>query len=674
MERFKYFDNYEFNMPVSLADRFYEIIKEITGKQNYNLLDILEYYNVLKLLNILLKNTYTEIHRGFSREYLIHVKTLLHKTISVYFSQKTKNELLMSICYVFSTKQKEDIDNKDSVNFDHEESWIYREDFLECYEKYHFDKKIEESELKKVIEKENIPLSLFLKKKYFCETYPNLMKKLFLCNPHNFELFLDNYSENKRVFFVPDNITKNELYNLCENYILSRDAELTYIKLIEQGLRSNEKFDVDAKLKLHAKKKREELEQKIFFNKDGKPTSNVISQMIIVHVDKNKFEKDETRFKNLVDISWIRESNEPESLLNFLMYLGFFFNQNWILNLCSFPNHERSTLIRMLTRVNTQKNYEVSFEFSNKNVLLNKTFRVFQKKLEQELNIRIEDLLTFFFTEYSKNNFQVEWLTLEFASSDQKKGIQTKNLCTVEEQIRKQWKLLVEENKIDQELFELENTPRIQDLGSFLPNKYIYENEDNESIKQICHLLFSDQSGLNYTKGYQDNQNFMHALLTNKINITYFNEHQLTRVYFLANYHIITIDEDGYIFLTKKQSNRIKIFSSLFYFGVIHYYRFIDSKIYDCKQLKRQQQEIDEMVAEGLLIARSSLFSKPETDYLDYMLNNSKFDNACGLRNKYLHGSTIDESYEDYFYMLIILIIFVIKINEELVIKEDNNI
>lgn len=88
-------------------------------------------------------------------------------------------------------------------------------------------------------------------------------------------------------------------------------------------------------------------------------------------------------------------------------------------------------------------------------------------------------------------------------------------------------------------------------------------------------------------------------------------------------------------------------------------------------ELKYQQQEIDEMIEEGLLIYENTLFAKPEVEYLNYILNNSEFDNALGLRNKYLHGSVVEENEIDYFYALIILVIYVIKINEELVLNED---
>lgn len=127
--------------------------------------------------------------------------------------------------------------------------------------------------------------------------------------------------------------------------------------------------------------------------------------------------------------------------------------------------------------------------------------------------------------------------------------------------------------------------------------------------------------------------------------------------------------KDDVICANKKQILRIAILSKLFDYGVIHYYNGI-IKIYRKVDLKRQQHEIDEMLKEGLLAYKNTLFSKPESDYLNYILNDSEFDNALGIRNKYLHGSIFEDNIQDMMYGLIILTIYVIKINEELILRE----
>ncbi|MNN70551.1 hypothetical protein D3C81_1864100 [compost metagenome] len=70
----------------------------------------------------------------------------------------------------------------------------------------------------------------------------------------------------------------------------------------------------------------------------------------------------------------------------------------------------------------------------------------------------------------------------------------------------------------------------------------------------------------------------------------------------------------------------------------------------------------------------SSLFSKNEQDYFNYYLNKSEFTNGLNLRNDYLHGTNpIDEKQHkiDYFKILKVIVLIVIKINDDLCIKED---
>ncbi|HHH5837612.1 TPA: hypothetical protein ACP2TU_002496, partial [Listeria innocua] len=155
----------------------------------------------------------------------------------------------------------------------------------------------------------------------------------------------------------------------------------------------------------------------------------------------------------------------------------------------------------------------------------------------------------------------------------------------------------------------------------------------------------------------------------NKIKKDDFHNYQRLDIEFLLDNYIISIDKKGDIFITEKQLLRIRIFSNIYKYGVIHYYHS-NKKLDINKELTYQQQEIDEMIEEELLIYENTFFAKPEVDYLNYILNNSEFDNALGIRNKYSHGSIVDENEDDYFYLLIVLVVYIIKINEELILNE----
>lgn len=54
---------------------------------------------------------------------------------------------------------------------------------------------------------------------------------------------------------------------------------------------------------------------------------------------------------------------------------------------------------------------------------------------------------------------------------------------------------------------------------------------------------------------------------------------------------------------------------------------------------------------------------------MNYLLNNSKFENSLGIRNKYQHGAPVyeyvEEYQKDYMVALLVLLIYLAKTNEE---------
>ena len=84
------------------------------------------------------------------------------------------------------------------------------------------------------------------------------------------------------------------------------------------------------------------------------------------------------------------------------------------------------------------------------------------------------------------------------------------------------------------------------------------------------------------------------------------------------------------------------------------------------------KQQVEELVSAGDLKYENTLFSKPEQDYLNYVLNKSEFSNGLDLRNRYSHDTcSLDEKTQsqDYLELLKIMVFIIIKINEEFCIN-----
>jgi len=121
----------------------------------------------------------------------------------------------------------------------------------------------------------------------------------------------------------------------------------------------------------------------------------------------------------------------------------------------------------------------------------------------------------------------------------------------------------------------------------------------------------------------------------------------------------VQVSDDGYL-----QINRVRtaVLNDLFRNEVI-------CPTYYEKALK---QQVEELVATGDMHYENTLFSKPEQNYLNYILNKSEFSNGLDLRNKYSHDTcSLDEKTQnqDYLELQKIMILILIKINEEFCIK-----
>ena len=224
-----------------------------------------------------------------------------------------------------------------------------------------------------------------------------------------------------------------------------------------------------------------------------------------------------------------------------------------------------------------------------------------------------------------------------------------------------QYKLWCEDGVINQELLEFSSTPiSINQVPSQIENKYVYAC--GEDMFTLMHMVFSDQSLLGYIDGYHENrENFYDIVMYNEILVTMLKEYQIQSVEHLKNYGIIDIQEGVII----PNRNKMWIMRELFYNEVIAY-----SYVHMCKE------EIEEFRLRGMIEIGSSLFSKSEMDYYNYLFNKHDFSNSLDIRNRYVHGNQKSDDKQnktDYYTMLRMVILIIIKINEEFCLKDNRD-
>lgn len=178
------------------------------------------------------------------------------------------------------------------------------------------------------------------------------------------------------------------------------------------------------------------------------------------------------------------------------------------------------------------------------------------------------------------------------------------------------------------------------------------------------HLCFSDQSMLKYIKKYCEKtsyKSFAQLILSNQVKVEDYPEFDLPDVKWLLERGAIRTSDDGIISLNIE---RVTILKDLYENDVICTSRYAESKVL--------QALIENMDLE----VESTLFSRPEQQFLNYMLNKSEYSNGRDLRNKYLHSTyphDTEQHFNDYMELLRIMIVVIIKINEEFCFRCDSN-
>ncbi len=192
-------------------------------------------------------------------------------------------------------------------------------------------------------------------------------------------------------------------------------------------------------------------------------------------------------------------------------------------------------------------------------------------------------------------------------------------------------------------------------VKSILKNKYVYNNEE-----KFIRYLFSSKEGLNYIERIGEvYESFIDIVKKEKIYLNDFFKEDQEKIMKLIEIECIRLKDDEQLLINNYL--RVNILNDIYEKEVINYWMLG----------KKAREEIDKLVDKGILKFETSLLSRAESDYLNYYLNNRKFDNSLGLRNKYLHGTQDDNNEKDYYTFLRIFILLIIKINNELCLYFD---
>ncbi|PEN60424.1 hypothetical protein CN540_03910 [Bacillus toyonensis] len=540
--------------------------------------------------------------------------------------------------------------------------WQYKEDFLKLFVQCHLKTRIDENTFANLLAKKLFSITQVCQHPQLVEDYGTVVKNFLLRSPSNVELLFDKYvvdsNTNTKHLYLPKSLTKDEVNVLMSNYINSSEANPSYLQLILNHHNTKE-FSVTDEHRWKAKKRKEIIEEELFKNSTG-----------VSFTYKFMLQKDAPRlvehklgcagFEIVYDQTYLEQELDFETILNNFIWIFEFIDGNGRINFVSNISIRTSFLDNI--QLKAKRDYPVNETFKESETLTDASMALYYPLLRKQ-NVRLEEILEWFFKTYLKEDFAV----LDYVFTAPSEGSSFKEKCRdilpEIEYVLQQFRCYVKYEMINHEMLSLSSSGiTFSQVPSLINNKYIYAKD---ILNPVLQRLFSNQTLLGYLGNPQkDSETFFDLLEKHKVNIDEFKDYQKTELQYLVDNDYLSII-DG--FLRWKNPLRIKILYGLYHYNVISMYRLPESL----------QAEVKLMHRENKIEFESTLFSKPEQDMFDYYLNNSKFQNGPQLRNKYAHGrlgnavnSNEEINYKNYLLILKLLVAIVIKINEDFCLYE----
>ena len=531
---------------------------------------------------------------------------------------------------------------------------LYLEDFWSLVEKYKVYERVDGKVLSEMLRDKHAVLWPILEHAKIVTHYDCELADYMRFSDQSAELLLDSFlTTDKKKRFFPKSLSPTEYELIFSKYIDSDYPSLNYLKLILNSQNSAE-CPISDKLK---KKARDRYNADANIRFKHSPGIQYGVEIGFGDIDTYK-EVDITNPlipRYVYDTKWIAENLDYPTLLNNFRYIFDQVDKCWRSNLVSLKYH--MGILERSLGIKGKKEYQTGMQFEIIKMTALGQIQGYRNFLSEN-GIEIEKVFQWFFCEYLKNEFNASGFSFTASSTGTSYVERIRNIASEMDGVLKQFRSFLEDGYIDRELLEMSSGHIVvSQLGSFFRDKYAYAN--SEEINSEMFLMFSDQSRLTYTEKTETKYSAFCDMLANEsMSMEDFAAYQTESIKWLISRAVLYIDDQQNLSLAVE---KCVILKDLYIHEVIcpHYYISF-------------RKTLDGMISSGDLRFESTLFSKPEQDYLNYMLNKSEFDNGLDLRNKYLHGtnSLDDETQErDYNYLLLIVVLIIMKINEEFCLK-----
>ena len=571
---------------------------------------------------------------------------------NTYNGYKAKAPLLMKLCAKFFAE----INNDSFMEIEESVCISYLEDFWMLIEKFKVYERIDKDTFRRFLEESNPTLWVILKRKRIVDFFGQELADVLRMSEQTSELLAHNFLEagEKIRYYFPKELLPSEYEEILKRYVESENPNPNYLHLIMIH-NSTKECPISDKLKLAAKK----AYHKYWENNQTSGTGIGYGvELSFGDVsDVVSYEKEGYTIKYTYDIKWLEENLDYPTILNNFKFLFEYFDMFWR---CTFVAvKSQMGVFEKHIGMKGKREYIKGTSFNMCNMTSTLQMNAYYNFLQKN-NISIELVIKWFFEEYLKEEFGADGFVYNPSKNDASWLDKCKNISSEMDGVLKQYRMYVEDGQIDRELLEMSSEHIV--LGtvpSFLKEKYAYA--ESTDMHNKMHLLFSDQSTITYTEKTKSTYNsFCLLIMSEEMRRSDFFEYQLPSIDWLIGKNVVYVDNNDVLRLNREY---VAILADMYKHDVV------------CVQYYGKYKSVlTEMKDSNDIRTESTLFSVPETNYLNYMLNRSEYSNGKDLRNKYIHSTyPMDEDVQmqDYMDLLKIMIIIIGKINEEFLLKCD---
>lgn len=525
----------------------------------------------------------------------------------------------------------------------------YMLNFLELLIRFEKYKVINDDKFEVILNEKIIPISIMCCLKKIVNNFSGVVSKYLRNNIKSTEVIIDIMIGDLEGI-LPQDIENDVANDLISTYINSEYSHYNYLlKIIEAA--PYQGFSIYPQNKIEANKKIEEIKNKYFNENQYIKYSCIIKYKDIPQVKFIESNKNETHI--YFDYNYLKSNLDYPTILNNFIWLFEYmdFNGNLI---CVLNNRNGRIQLEDVMQLKLPNNYPISYAFKCIEMMQIATMEKYYQFLQNN-KINIELILKWFFEEYLSNEFDVTGLIFLISTSTTYRE-KCLNLVTNIESVLNQFQCYIMFDKVDLQLIHLSsNTKPFKDMISCISDKYI---NCTDRLTNIYNLFFYiHPTSINFIEFQNsDHKTFIELLLDKKKRIVLTKETEEMNV--LKKLNLLNVKDNGTITLGNK--HLIKFIKLLY-----------ENKSLSLHRLSELEKETAEILCkENLIYKTSTLFSTVEAELFDYYLNNKSFSNGYSLRNAYAHGKNgylnEEEHYDNYILLLRIIIMIILKLNEEL--------